>query len=128
MNIKFCLKQVAAIAATVLSSSKLTSRIADKSVAIEESFKLQAKLEGVAGKSSVTFGTINVLKTFKKHFDNDDAMVLAALWAVAVTVDKSKYCIADLRPEAVNAEAAAPTKETEITALINRVDAAFAAL
>ena len=108
MNIKFCLKQVAALAATVLSSSKLTSRIADNSVAIEESFKLQAKLEGVAGKSSVTFGTINVLKTFKKHFDNDDAMVLTALWAVAVTVDKSKYCIADLRPEAA-ALAAAPT-------------------
>ena len=127
MNIKFTLKQVAALAATVLSSSKLTSRIADKSVAIEEAFKQQAKMDGVVGKSTVTFGSVSVLKTLKKHLDDDDASVVAALWALVISVNKSeKHCMADLREAA--ASAAAPTGEAEIAALINRTEAAFAAI
>ena len=101
MNIKFCLKQVAALAAVVLSSSKLASRLEDVSVDLDEAFRLQAKFDGIVGAKSVSFGTVSVSKTFRKFFADDEASVLAALWAVVVSVDKSKLLVlADLRPTA----------------------------
>ena len=99
MNIKFCLKQVSALAAIALSSSKLASRLEDNAIDLEEAFKLQARLDGVVGSKTVTFGSVSVSKTFKKFFDEDEAAVLAALWTVVVAVDKSKRLVlADLRP------------------------------
>ena len=99
MNIKFCLKSVASLAAVVLSSSKLASRLLDVSVDLDEAFRLQAKFDGVVGGKSVSFGTVSVSKTFRKFFADDEASVLAALWAVVVSVDKSKLLVlADLRP------------------------------
>ena len=99
MNIKFCLKQVSALAAIALSSSKLASRLEDNAIDLEEAFKLQARLDGVVGSKTVTIGSVSVSKTFKKFFDEDEAAVLAALWTVVVAVDKSKRLVlADLRP------------------------------
>lgn len=103
------------MAATVLSSSKLSLRLEGVSEKLEESFKLQSKLDGVVGKSTVTFGSVSVSKTFRKYFADDEAAILAALWAVAVAVDKSKTIgLADLR-----------TPTTEIAAIIARVETAF---
>ena len=99
MNIKHCIKSVAALAAVVLSSSKLSGRVTDLSVDLDEAFRLQAKFDGVVGSKTVTFGSVSVSKTFKKFFDEDEAAVLAALWTVVVAVDKSKrQVLADLRP------------------------------
>jgi hypothetical protein len=99
MNIKHCIKQVASLAAVVLSSSKLASRLDDCAIDLDEAFRLQAKFDGVVGAKSVNFGTVSVSKTFKKFFADDEAAVLASLWSVVVSVDKSKYLVlADLRP------------------------------
>jgi len=101
MNIKHTLKTVAALAATVLTSTKLASRVSDVSESMEVAFKAQARLDGVCGARSVSFGTVAVAKTFRKFFADDESSVLSALWAVAVTVDKSKNLVlADLRPPA----------------------------
>ena len=101
MNIKFCLKSVASLAAVVLSSSKLASRLDDCAIDLDEAFRLQAKFDGVVGAKSVSFGSVSVSKTFRKFFAEDEASVLAALWAVVVSVDKSKgQALADLRPAA----------------------------
>lgn len=101
MNIKHCIKSVAALAAITLSSSKLASRLLDVSVDLDEAFRLQAKFDGVVGAKSVSFGSVSVSKTFKKFFSDDEAAVLSALWSVVVSVDKSKYLVlADLRPTA----------------------------
>ena len=89
------------MAAITLSSSKLASRLEDVSVDLDEAFRLQAKFDGIVGAKSVSFGTVSVSKTFRKFFADDEASVLAALWAVVVSVDKSKLLVlADLRPTA----------------------------
>ena len=99
MNIKHCIKSVSALAAIALSSSKLSNRVLDNVVDLDEAFRLQAKFDGVVGSKTVTFGSVSVSKTFKKFFDEDEAAVLAALWTVVVAVDKSKRLVlADLRP------------------------------
>jgi hypothetical protein len=99
MNIKFAIKQVSQLAAVVLSSSKLSMRLDDVANDLEAAFKVQAQLDGVVGKSTVTFGSVSVLKTFKRFFDADEAVILSALWAVVVAVDKSeRQTLADLRP------------------------------
>ena len=99
MNIKFCLKQVSALAAIALSSSKLSNRVLDNVVDLDEAFRLQAKFDGVVGAKSVSFGSVSVSKTFRKFFADDEAAVLSALWSVVVSVDKSKgQVLADLRP------------------------------
>lgn len=86
------------MAAVVLSSSKLASRLLDASVDLDEAFRLQAKFDGVVGAKSVSFGSVSVSKTFRKFFSDDESAVLTALWAVVVSVDKSKSLVlADLR-------------------------------
>ena len=98
MNIKHCIKQVAALAAITLSSSKLASRLEDAAVDLDDAFRRQAKLDGVVGAKSVSFGSVSVSKTFRKFFAEDEAAVLSALWSVVVSVDKSKSLVlADLR-------------------------------
>ena len=124
MNIKFCLKQVSALAAIALSSSKLSNRVLDNVVDLDEAFRLQAKFDGIVGAKSVSFGTVSVSKTFKKFFDEDEASVLAALWAVVVAVDKSKHqVLADLRPTApiVPTQPASRLSASEIAASFTAV-------
>jgi hypothetical protein len=74
-------------------------KLNDDSANIESAFKVQASLDGIVNGKSVTFGSVSVLKTFKKFFDADEAAILASLWAVVVAVDKSeRQTLADLRP------------------------------
>ena len=125
MNIKHCIKSVSALAAVVLSSSKLASRLEDNAIDLEEAFKLQAKFDGVVGSKTVSFGTVSVSKTFRKFFEDDEAAVLSALWAVVVAVDKSKrQVLADLRPSTPVVPSIQPA--TRLTAA--EVAASFAAV
>ena len=127
MNIKHCLKSVASLAAVVLSSSKLASRLLDASVDLDEAFRLQAKFDGVVGAKSVSFGSVSVSKTFRKFFSDDESAVLTALWAVVVSVDKSKSLVlADLRtvPPAATSVPPAATSVPRLSA--SEVAALFA--
>ena len=98
MNIKFCLKQVSALAAIVLSSARLSEAVRLNASDLEEAFKLQAKFDGVVGSKSVSFGSVSVSKTFRKFFSDKDTAILAGLWSTVVAVDRAGEVIADLRP------------------------------
>ena len=71
--------------------------------AIIEAFKLQARLDGVVGGRSVTFGSVSVLKTFKKFFSKaEDAVLVAAFWSVVVASSKAGRPLTDMTPAEPN--------------------------
>ena len=98
MNIKHCIKSVASLASVVLSSARLSEAVRLNASDLEVAFKLQARLDGVVGSKTVSFGSVSVGKTFRKFFSDKDTAILSALWSTVVAVDRAGEVLADLRP------------------------------
>ena len=86
------------MASVVLSSARLSEAVRLNASDLEEAFKLQARLDGVVGSKTVSFGSVSVGKTFRKFFSDKDTAILSALWSTVVAVDRAGEVLADLRP------------------------------